>query len=81
MERFPNSLGGEVEGKVEGKVPTYQIFFGPHWQSQRRFRGSQFLLHTSSMEKKFWPAVPRVRGWFFDTDMIRICTISVVDLN
>ena len=20
-------------------------------------------------------------GWFFDTDMIRICTISVVDLN
>jgi hypothetical protein len=33
------------------------------------------------MKKKFWPAVPRVRGWFFGTDMIQICTKSVVDLN
>jgi hypothetical protein len=43
--------------------------------------GSQFLLHTSSMEPKFWPAVPRVGGWFFGTDMIRISTKFVVDLN
>jgi hypothetical protein len=53
---------GKVEGKVDGKVPTYQIFFDPHWQSQRRSRGSQFLLHTSSLEKKFLPSRPHVWG-------------------
>jgi hypothetical protein len=38
-------------------------------------------LRTGISERKFWPSRPPRQGWFFDTDMIRICTISVVDLN